>query len=78
MAVAKRDIDIAYQMMTNHSSYPKLFIKEKLEDAPSSAHIMLEGKYPKGSNLVLIGRRCNFKVTLYFVIIKYTGSTRKG
>ena len=38
---------------------------------------MLEDKHPDGPKLVVIGYRCNSKVTLCFMITKNAGLTRK-
>ena len=77
-AAWKRNMDVVYQIKTNYGLFPKQFIEEKLKDASSGMHIVLEGKHPEGANLVVIGYRYNLKVTLYFVITKNTGSIRKG
>ena len=77
-AAWKRNMDVIYQIKTNHGLFPKQFIEEKLKDAPGGTHIVLEGKHLEAADLVTIGYRYNSKVNLYFVITKNVGSTRKG
>ena len=77
-AVWKRNIDIVYQIKTNYGLFPKQFIEDKLKDASGGTYIVLEDKHLEGADLVVIGYRYNSKVTLYFVITKNAGSTRKG
>ena len=52
-------------------------MEDSLKDTPGSTYIVLEGKHSDEANLVAIGYWYNSKVTLHFIIIKNSGSTRK-
>ena len=69
-AAAKRDIEATFQIKINHTMFPKQFIDNSSKDSLGSAHVALEGKYPGRVELVVIGHRCNSKVTSHFTIAK--------
>ena len=77
-AAVERDVEVVHQIKSNHSLFSKQFIEETLKDALRGCCIVLEGKHPSGADLVAIGRRNNFKVTLSFVTSKNARSARKG
>ena len=77
-AAWKKNMDVVYQIKSNHGLYPKQFIKDQLKDAPGGTSIVLEGKHPEGAELIAIGYRYNSKVTLCFVMTKQAGSARAG
>ena len=70
-------MEAVYQIKSNHSLFPKQYIKENLKDDLGGCYIVLEGKHPSGADLVAMGYRYNSKVILLFVISKNAGSTRK-
>ena len=78
VAASQCNIEAIYQIKTNHRLFPKQFIEDTLKDIPGGTHVVLEGKHLDSPDLIAIGYQYNSKVTLYFVITKNAGSTKKG
>ena len=74
----KTEIEAIYQIKSNHSLFSKQFNKEIFRDPLGSAHAVLQGKYPDGSELVTSSYRSNPKVIFYFIITKNGKSEKKG
>ena len=66
------------QVKSNYGLYLKNFIEDTLEDTPGGTHIVMQGKYPDGSELIVVGYFYNSKVTSCFVVTKNSGPTREG
>ena len=77
-AAWSKNVDAVHQIKSNHGLHPKQHVEEALKDAPGGTSIVLEGKHPEGAELIAIGRSCNSKATLCFVIAKNAGSARAG
>ena len=77
-STVERDVEVAYQIKSNHGLFPKQFIEDSLKDALGDFDVTLEGKHSSRAHLVAIGCQHNLKVTLSFIISKNAGSTRKG
>ena len=52
---AKRGYEAIYQIKSNHSLFPKQYIKDILKDTPSRTHIVLERQHPEETELIAIG-----------------------
>ena len=48
------------QIKSNHALFPKVYIEDKLKDAPGGTHIVLKGTY-KEVDLIAIGYRYSSK-----------------
>jgi hypothetical protein len=66
------------KIKTGHALYPEKFMEEKLKEAPGSCWITMQGKGPRGTDLLAIGYKYNSKRILKFVATSNAGSTKAG
>ena len=77
VGLAQRGRAFVGQIKSNHALFPKIYIEDKLKDAPGGTHIVLKGTY-KEVDLIAIGYRYSSKKTLHFVTTSDAGSTTPG
>jgi hypothetical protein len=66
------------QLKNGHATFPKKFLEEEMKDMPSGNWITMECSGRNGVPLVAMGYKYSSKKTLFFVMSKGAGSTKKG